>query len=128
MSGYLNVSYRATRATQLDTPSKVPVSLTQSLSVLRLDHARLLEEHGANVALLRTREAEIAALQDHESENRETIETLQGEQRMLKDKLTRLEHGTKLAEREVGFLKSLNVSVCNLFHTNCYSSVCRRVM
>lgn len=102
--------YRATRATQLDSPSKVPVTVTQSLSALRLEHAHLLEEHGAAKALLRTREAEIAALQDRESENRETIETLQQDQRRLKDKLSRLEHGATLAEREVGFLKSLNVS------------------
>lgn len=101
---------RATRATQLDSPSKVPVTVTQSLSALRLEHARLLEEHGAAKALLRTREAEFAALQDRESENRETIETLQQDQRRLKDKISRLEHGATLAEREVGFLKSLNVS------------------
>ncbi|THH15458.1 hypothetical protein EW146_g5021 [Bondarzewia mesenterica] len=100
----------ATKATQLDMPSKVPVSVTQSLSALRLAHANLLEEHGANIALLRRRESELVEAQDLNAEKEETIESLHQEKRSLLDQVSHLERDTSLAEREVGFLQALNAS------------------
>ncbi|KAH6894761.1 hypothetical protein BKA70DRAFT_1570606 [Coprinopsis sp. MPI-PUGE-AT-0042] len=41
-----------------DTPLSVPISVTQTLTNLRLTHADLLEEHGATTASLRQRFAE----------------------------------------------------------------------
>ncbi|KII90456.1 hypothetical protein PLICRDRAFT_106619 [Plicaturopsis crispa FD-325 SS-3] len=87
--------------------SKTPVSVTRNLSALRLTHARLLEDHGANVALLRTREAELADAERREAESRTEINELQVALRSLKEKLQRREHRTVLAEREVGFLQAL---------------------
>jgi hypothetical protein len=49
-----------------ETPSATPVSITQSLSSLRLEHVHLLEEHGADRATLRQREAELADVQARE--------------------------------------------------------------
>jgi mitotic spindle assembly checkpoint protein MAD1 len=43
-----------------ETPTTTPVSITQSLSTLHLEHAHLLEEHVAGRAALRQREAEPA--------------------------------------------------------------------
>ncbi|ETW76357.1 hypothetical protein HETIRDRAFT_460753 [Heterobasidion irregulare TC 32-1] len=100
----------AKRATQLDTPSKTPVSISQSLSALRLAHAKLLEEHGANVALLRRREADLTDAQDRDVEKEEALEDLQREKRVLLDKIAHLERDAALAEREVGFLQALNAS------------------
>ena len=55
--------FRANRSSYPSTPSNTPISLTQSLSELRLIHARLSEDHGSTGALLlRQREAEIAEL------------------------------------------------------------------
>ena len=62
--------YRASSSAAPATPSKTPVSVTQSLSNLRLAHARLMEEHGSNVALLRHREQELSELQER------TVETI----------------------------------------------------
>ncbi|KAI0740089.1 MAD-domain-containing protein [Earliella scabrosa] len=92
------------------TPSKTPVSVTQSLSSLRLAHAQLMEEHGSNVALLRHREQELSALQDREAETQETLKELHAKVRALKDRATRSEHKVPLAEREVNFLKAMVAS------------------
>ena len=100
---------RAANATQPETPSKTPVSITQSLSELRLVHARLLEDHGINLALLRKREAELADADERNAEANETIDELQSKLRLLMDTVTRLEHAASLADREVGFLQALNV-------------------
>jgi mitotic spindle assembly checkpoint protein MAD1 len=91
------------------TPSKTPIALTQSLSALRLTHARLLEDHGATKALLRQREAEIAAFEQRESEAQHTVDGLQVEVKGLREKVERSERTTTLAEREVGFLQALVV-------------------
>lgn len=85
------------------------VSVIQSLSELRLTHARLLEEHGANIAVLRTREAELARMNGSLLEAQGTIGTLQGEVQTLKDKVARREQRAQLAEREVGFLQAFVV-------------------
>jgi mitotic spindle assembly checkpoint protein MAD1 len=93
------------------TPSKTPITITQSLSALRLTHARLLEDHGATKALLRQREAEITALEQHKSEAQHTIDELHNEVRGMREKAERSERKTALAEREVGFLQALVVSL-----------------
>ena len=71
----------------------------------------MLEEHGANVALLRRREAEIADVERREVEARTVVEGLEAEIRASKEKVSRREQQAMLAEREVGFLQALVVSV-----------------
>jgi len=92
-------------------PSNTPVSVTQSLSELRLVHARLLEEHGATTALLRRREAEIVELDRQQVEAQETISSLELDIRAHQDQIVRRETKALLAEREVGFLQALLVGV-----------------
>ncbi|RPD52551.1 MAD-domain-containing protein [Lentinus tigrinus ALCF2SS1-7] len=92
------------------SPSKTPVSVTQSLSTLRLAHAHLMEEHGSNVALLRHREQEITELQAREAEAQKTSKDLRAQVRALKDQATRSEHKVTLAEREVSFLQAMLAS------------------
>lgn len=92
-----------------ETPSTTPVSITQSLSALRLEHAHLLEEHGADRATLRQREAELADTQAREVDTRATADTLLQATRTAEDRAARAERAAVLAEREVGFLKALNV-------------------
>ncbi|KAH9896012.1 hypothetical protein C8Q73DRAFT_773799 [Cubamyces lactineus] len=87
--------------TEPTTPSKTPVSVTQSLSALRLAHARLLEEHGSSVALLQHREQELTESQAREADAEGTIKELRAEVRSLKDRATRSEHKVSLAQREI---------------------------
>lgn len=100
---------RASKNAETTTPSKTPISVTQSLSALRLTHARLLEEHGVNVALLRRRESDLADAERREADAQATIEGLEGDLRTFIAKLERRERRTFLAEREVGFLQALVV-------------------
>ncbi|KAH9946737.1 MAD-domain-containing protein [Amylocystis lapponica] len=100
----------ATESVQSSTPSKTPVSVTQNLSNLRLAHARLLEENGSNLALLRRREVEVADADRRETEARAAIEKLQDEVRALKIRVGRSEHAVGLAEREVNFLRAMVAS------------------
>ncbi|KAJ7859581.1 MAD-domain-containing protein [Mycena leptocephala] len=88
-------------------PSKTPVAVTQGLSALRLKHAQLLEDHGATIALLRSKETELANAKLRVAEAQETIEKLESEVNVLNDKAFRCEQRTSLAEREVGFMKAL---------------------
>ncbi|KAJ7507308.1 MAD-domain-containing protein [Mycena galericulata] len=104
-------------AASTSTPSKTPVSITQSLSALRLQHAQLLEDHGATVALLRSKEAELSNAELRIAEAQETIEKLESEVNLLNDKAYRCEHRTTLAEREVKFVKAL-VSSFSLEESN----------
>ncbi|KAJ7120938.1 spindle assembly checkpoint component Mad1 [Mycena epipterygia] len=94
-------------AASTSTPSKTPVSITQSLSALRLQHAQLLEDHGATVALLRSKEAELSNAELRAAEAQEVIEKQESEANILSDKAYRCEQRTSLAEREVGFMKAL---------------------
>ena len=103
--------YRASSSAAPATPSKTPVSVTQSLSNLRLAHARLMEEHGSNVALLRHREQELSELQERETRAEDTMKQLRNEVRDLKDRALRSEHKASLAEREVSFLQAMLVSL-----------------
>lgn len=111
------------------TPSKTPIALTQSLSALRLTHARLLEEHGATKALLRQREAEITAFEQRESEAQYAIEHLHGEVKGLREKVERGERRSTLAEREVGFLQALVVcaNIVPMHHQRLYSHSYQRL-
>ncbi|KAF8208385.1 spindle assembly checkpoint component Mad1 [Mycena galopus ATCC 62051] len=92
------------------TPSKTPVTVTQGLSSLRVQHAQLLEDHGATMALLRLKEAELANAEIRAAEAQETIETLEREVTVLNEKAYRCEQATALAERESQFMKSLVAS------------------
>jgi mitotic spindle assembly checkpoint protein MAD1 len=92
-----------------ETPATTPVSITQSLSALRLEHAHLLEEHGAGCAVLHRREAELADVQAREVDARATADALLQTTRAAEDRATRAERTAALAEREVGFLNALNV-------------------
>lgn len=96
-------------------PSNTPISVTQSLSELRLIHARLLEEHGATTALLRRREAEMAELDRQHLEAQGTISSLEHDLRTHQDQIVRRETRALLAEREVGFLQALLVSVSSYY-------------
>lgn len=86
------------------------MAVTQGLSALRLQHAQLLEDHGATIALLRSKEAELANAELRAAEAQETIEKLEGEVTLLNDKAYRCEQATALAEREGQFMKALLVS------------------
>src|SRR6266851_3487763 len=97
------------RNTVPETPAVTPVSITQSLSALRLEHAHLLEEHGTDCAALRQREAELADVQAREVDARATADALLQATRTAEDRPTRAERTAALAEREVGFLKAFNV-------------------
>ncbi|KAH8105330.1 MAD-domain-containing protein [Cristinia sonorae] len=97
-------------ASNSTTPSRTPVSVTQSLSNLRLKNARLLEEHGSNVALLRRREMELAESEEREKELVNTCTKLEKEVEGLKDKVARADQRSALAEREVGFLQAMITS------------------
>ncbi|KAJ7031593.1 spindle assembly checkpoint component Mad1 [Mycena alexandri] len=92
------------------TPSKTPVAVTQSLSALRLQHAQLLEDHGVTLSILRSKEAELANAALRATEDWETIEKLQSEVVVVKDKAYHHEQRIALAEREVGFMKALVAS------------------
>ncbi|KAJ7481691.1 spindle assembly checkpoint component Mad1 [Mycena latifolia] len=87
--------------------STPPVSLTQNLAALRLQHAQLLEDHGATSALLRTKEAELADAERRVVDAQDTIERLESEVGLLADKAARCEQRASLVDREVGFMKAL---------------------
>ena len=92
-----------------ETPTTTPISITQSLSALHLEHAHLLEEHSAGRPALRQREAELADVQAREVDARATADALLQTTRAAEDRATRAKRTAALAEREVGFPKALNV-------------------
>ncbi|KZV66505.1 MAD-domain-containing protein [Peniophora sp. CONT] len=98
------------RATQLDSPGQTPVSVSQSLADLRLKYARLLEEHGANVALLRQRDVELATRGSDELKMQALIEEYQERERRSAESIAQLSQSKLLAEREVDFLQKYNAS------------------
>ncbi|KAH9023363.1 MAD-domain-containing protein, partial [Lactarius hengduanensis] len=100
----------ATRAAAPETLAATPVSITQSLSALRLEHAHLLQEHGADRVGLRQREAELADVRAREVDGRATGDAMLQETRVAEDRATRAERAAALAEREIGFLQALNAS------------------
>jgi mitotic spindle assembly checkpoint protein MAD1 len=80
-----NLFFRAKKnnTTNSSPTSKNPISITKHLSKVCLSHARLLEEHGAMIALLRLREAEVVGVERRENEARQTVETLEVGMRVL---------------------------------------------
>lgn len=99
------------RASKVSGPSHTPISVTQSLSSLRLDNARLLEENGSNVALLRVKDAELVNAQRSLQELESEVERVGDEAGSLKDRLGRAEQRAVLAERETGFLQAMVVRI-----------------
>ncbi|KAJ6591138.1 spindle assembly checkpoint component Mad1 [Mycena vulgaris] len=87
--------------------STPPVSITHSLSTLRMQHAQLLEDHGVTSALLRAKEVELADGERRAADAQEAIERLEGEVGILTDKAARCKQRAALADREVGFMKAL---------------------
>lgn len=61
------------------------------------------------MAVLKSREAELARANESLSETQVTIGALRGDVQALKDKVARREQRAQLAEREVGFLQALVV-------------------
>lgn len=61
------------------------------------------------MAVLKSREAELARANESLSETQVTIGVLRGDVQALKDKVARREQRAQLAEREVGFLQALVV-------------------
>ncbi|KAK0480129.1 spindle assembly checkpoint component Mad1 [Armillaria novae-zelandiae] len=92
------------------SPSHTPISVTQSLSELRLNHAQLLEESGATNALLRAREAELDELRESEGELKEHVKDLEADVNGLKENLERERRRVELADREVDFSKAMVAS------------------
>lgn len=100
----------ASKTSEFNTSSQTSISLVQNLSALRLENARMMEEHGANMALLRRREAELSNVDKIASEVQEAADALQAEVQTLKEKIVRREQRTQLAEREARFLQALVAS------------------
>ena len=100
------------------TSSNTPVSVTQTLSALRLTHARLLEDHGANLALLRQREADVSDAERRATDLAETVDTLESEINEAKKQVGRREQRVLLAEREAAFLQALVVRCFDPFLVN----------
>ncbi|PFH49876.1 hypothetical protein AMATHDRAFT_75943 [Amanita thiersii Skay4041] len=90
--------------------SPPPVAVTQSLATLRLEHAALLESHGSTMALLRAREAEVAALRSQSEKTGRVVASLQDQVRALDQKVRRRETRLGTADREIGFLQALVAS------------------
>ncbi|KAJ3497243.1 hypothetical protein NLJ89_g10374 [Agrocybe chaxingu] len=101
---------RREREEWANKPSTTSVSMTQTLTDLRLTHARLLEDHGATVALLRQREAELADLERREAQAQQAIQTLEQNLRLTREQVDRRETRASLAEKEVSFLQTLLAS------------------
>ncbi|KAK0223443.1 spindle assembly checkpoint component Mad1 [Armillaria fumosa] len=93
-----------------ESPSRTPISITQSLSELRLTHAKLLEKNGATHALLRAREAELDEVREREGELKERIKDLEADVNGLKENLERERRRVELADREVDFSKAMVAS------------------
>ena len=92
-----------------ETPAATPVSITRSLSALRLEDAYPLEEHSVGGVALSQREAELGDAQVREVDARATANALLQATRTVEDRATRAGRTAALAEREVGFLKVLDV-------------------
>jgi hypothetical protein len=67
-----------------ETPTTTPVSITQSLSALHLEHAHHLEEHGAGHTTLGQHKAELADTQAREVDAHATADALLGLRRTVR--------------------------------------------
>lgn len=97
-----------THASEL--PARTPASVTRSLTSLRLEHGRALEEFGALKAVLRQKEREILDLTAHDGQSKQTVALLEKQLKTLEGKAGRNERRAILAEREVSFLQAMLTS------------------
>lgn len=74
-----------------------------------------MDEHGATAASLRERESQIGALTRELAESQETVVALEKSIRVYAAKFERSEGKALLAERQVGFLKAMLVSLLRPF-------------
>jgi mitotic spindle assembly checkpoint protein MAD1 len=81
----------------------------EEVAELRSTHTQLLEENGATIALLRSRDAELTDVKESNEALRSSLTNLQDKLRLEKERSTRHEHAAALASREVSFLKALVV-------------------
>lgn len=84
--------------------------MTRSLTSLRLEHGRVLEEFGALKAVLRQKEREMLDLTTQDDQSKQTVTSLEKQLKALEDKAGRNERRAILAEREVSFLQAMLVS------------------
>jgi len=88
--------------------------VTRSLTSLRLEHGRVLEEFGALKAVLRQKEREILDLTTQDDRSKQTVVWLEKQLKAMEDKGGRNERRAILAEREVSFLQVMLVSFNSL--------------
>ena len=88
--------------------------MTRSLTSLRLEHGRVLEEFGALKAILRQKEQVILDLAAQDDRSKETVACFEKQLKALEDKAGRNERRAILAEREVSFLQAMLVSFNSL--------------
>ncbi|KAF7329938.1 hypothetical protein MKEN_00257700 [Mycena kentingensis (nom. inval.)] len=89
------------------TSSDTPISLTHTISALRLQNAQLLEDHGATKALLCAKEMELVGAEERVAEARDMAEKLETQLIVFKDRALRAEQRASLADGEVSFMKAL---------------------
>jgi len=106
--------HRASKTHASELPARTPASVTRSLTSLRLEHGRVLEEFGALKAVLRQKEREIVDLTSQEDRSKQTVAWLEKQLKALEDKGGRNERRAILAEREVSFLQAMLVSFYSL--------------
>ncbi|KAL0947888.1 hypothetical protein HGRIS_010523 [Hohenbuehelia grisea] len=99
------------------TDQGTSVTTVASLTALRLEHAQLLDTHGATTASLRQMERSLAAAQEEAADAQlraETVEIrvqeLESTIREMQSKLEREGRRVGLADREVTFMKALLAS------------------
>lgn len=97
-----------THTSELSAPT--PASVTRSLTSLRLEHGRVLEEFGALKAVLRQKEREMLDLTAQDDRSKQTTTSLENQLKELEGKAGRNERRAILAEREVSFLQAMLVS------------------
>ncbi|KAH6894803.1 hypothetical protein BKA70DRAFT_1439284 [Coprinopsis sp. MPI-PUGE-AT-0042] len=90
-----------------DTLPSAPISVTQTLTDLRLTHAHLLEEHGATSVSVHQRTAELASLESQNAQSFKLVQPLESEVRVAKEDATRIDLRLMLVERDVGYLQAL---------------------
>jgi len=97
-----------------ELPARTPASVTRSLTSLRLEHGRVLEEFGALKAVLRHKEREMLDLTAQDDRSKQTITLFEKQLKALEDKAGRNERRAILAEREVSFLQAMLVGFNSL--------------
>ena len=102
---------RASKTHASELPARTPASVTRSLTSLRLEHGRVLEEFGALKAVLRQKEREILDLTTQDGRSKQTVARFEKQFKALEDKAGRNERRAILAEREVSFLQAMLVSL-----------------